>query len=81
MSGAAANEVILDLDITVEECLRYYKGRAASVRARARDGRTVRFPAALLRSFVDDGGVHGSFLLRYDRNHRLVSLERLAAPR
>ncbi len=79
MSGAVANEVILDLRIPPGECLRYYKGHAASIRVRARDGRIVRFPAAMLRSFVDDDGVNGSFLLRYDRDHRLISMERLPA--
>lgn len=70
------NEVIINLDIPASEYLRYYKGDASFVQTRARDGRSVRFPASLLRAFVDDSGVHGSFVLRYDGNHRLVSLSR-----
>lgn len=70
------NEVIIDLDIPASEYLRYYKGDASAVQTRARDGRSVRFPASLLRAFVDDGGVRGCFVLRYDGNHRLVSLSR-----
>lgn len=68
--------VIIDLDIPAAECLRYYQGDAVSVQARARDGRSVRFPASLLRAFVEDRGVRGSFVLRYDADHRLVSLSR-----
>lgn len=75
------NEVILDLSIPADECLRYYSGDASFVQARARDGRSVRFPASMLRSFVDGDGVHGSFLLRYDDRNKLVDLQRIGGGR
>lgn len=74
-----ANELIFDLRISAEEYLRYYRGSASSVVVRARNGKTVRFPAAVLRSHVDQGGIHGSFVLRYDQRNRLISLERISA--
>lgn len=57
--------------------MRYYAGEASVVLVRARDGRTVQFPANLLRRFVDHAGVHGSFVLRCDADNRLLSIERL----
>ncbi len=81
MIQPVANEVVLDLGISANEYLRFYKGGISTVQARARDGRTVRFPASMLRSFVDADGVHGSFLLRYDQHNRLISLERLTGDR
>lgn len=75
MSSAA--RLVVDLDIPAEEYLRYYEGGARVVLARARDGRTVQFPANLLRRFVAHDGVHGSFMLRCDANGRLVSIARV----
>lgn len=76
MSGSAS--LIVDLDIPADEYLRYYEGGAHLVLARARDGRTVQFPANLLRRFVGHDGVRGSFMLRCDANNRLISIERVA---
>lgn len=73
----AADDILVDLAISADEYLRYYQGGASVVLARARDGRTVQFPARLLRGFVDHDGVHGSFLLRCDADHRLIGMERV----
>lgn len=81
MIRPVANEVVLDIGISADDYLRFYKGRVSAVQVRARDGRTVRFPASMLRSFVDANGVHGCFLLRYDQHNRLVSLERMPGDR
>jgi hypothetical protein len=75
---APAGRVVFDLALSAEEYLRHYRGLAASVRVRARNGQVVQFPAGLLRSFVTPGGVHGSFELRFDAHNRLLGLERLA---
>ncbi len=81
MSGArgGADDIVIDLDIPAEECLRYYEGTASVVLVRARDGRTVQFPAHLLRRFVGHAGVRGGFVLRCDADNRLISIERLTA--
>lgn len=46
--------------------------------ARTMDGRTVRFPANILRSVVQANGVHGIFELVVDENHKFVSLQRIS---
>lgn len=71
-------EFVFMLRISADRYLRYYRGDAGYVVARAHDGRTVRFPAHVLRPFVTHEGVHGEFRLRYDQSNRLVSFERLS---
>lgn len=74
-------EITFILSISPEEYLRYYQGEARHVIARGRDGRTVQFPAGLLRRFLVHDGIHGEFRLRFDANNKLVSLERTRAGR
>ncbi len=69
-------EVRFTLHITAAELLRYYRGETGLVEVTAHDGRRIRFSAINLRPFVTLEGVHGRFVLRYDENQRLVSLER-----
>lgn len=71
------NEFVFMLNISADQYLRYYQGAAKYIVARSHDGQTIRFPAAMLRRFVTREGVHGEFRLRYDRNYRMVSLDRL----
>jgi hypothetical protein len=66
----------VDLDIDAEQLKRLYRGAARMVLARARDGRWVRFPAALLRGHVEHHGVHGAFALRVNGS-RLEEMRRL----
>ena len=70
-------QLIVSLDISAEDYLRYYQGSARTVLARSRDGRTVSFPASLLQRMVTREGVHGEFVLRYDEHNRFISIDRL----
>ena len=65
------------LDILPEEYLSYYSGAATWVVAKAYEGDTVRFPAAFLREFVSEEGVHGTFEMVVDESDKLISLRRL----
>jgi len=65
------------LNLAPEELLRYYRGRAAMVAVIADDGTRLRFPAASLRPFVTRDGVHGRFLIRFDKQNRLLELVRI----
>ena len=68
----------LRLDISAELIHTYYSGGVREVVATAHDGRVVRFPANILRSFVTHHGVHGEFVLEFDANHKFVAINRLA---
>jgi hypothetical protein len=70
-------ELILDLNISTDEMLAYYRGKARTVRARATNGQTVRFPASVLQRHVTPRGVHGQFRMEFDENHKFVRLEPL----
>ena len=69
---------VVDLDIPADEFLRLYNGSANTVLARDRvTGKTVRFPASRLRTFVSAGGVHGRFEIVTDGNNRLIAITRM----
>lgn len=74
---AEPRELVFELNISEDEYLRYYQGTVRHVIARGRDGRTVQFPAGLLRRFITRDGIHGEFRLRFDDHNKLVDLERL----
>jgi len=68
---------IVDLEISAGAMLRYYSGYASAVVAYARGGERVRFPAEVLRPFVNHAGVRGTFALSVDKNHKLQRIERI----
>lgn len=72
-----AGFVTVRLSISAAEMERLYAGSAREVVARDENGRTVRFPANVLRGQVTRAGVHGRFRLAYDAGGRFQSIERL----
>jgi hypothetical protein len=70
--------LVVDLHIDAEEFLRHYQGSARQVSCRSRDGRTVRFPTGILQRFVRHDGIHGTFRIDIDDNHKLVSVQQIA---
>jgi len=66
------------LNISSYQLSDYYEGTVDSVVARATDGRTVKFPANILRSVVQDGGVYGMFELVFDKHNKFVSIRRIS---
>ncbi len=67
----------LQLSISPEEYLKFYRGQARSVTARALDGRRVRFPAEILKPYVTREGVHGLFLIRFSDEGKFAAIEKL----
>ena len=67
----------MDLKISRDEYLRWYRGTARSVIAKSRDGRKVSFPADALQGFVSHSGVNGTFAIHFDHNNKLQKVERL----
>lgn len=70
-------QLVVDLALPADRFLAWYKGQADRVLMRSRDGRSVSLPAHHLRPFLTHEGVHGSFVLTFTGEGRLVSLERL----
>ena len=71
------SSLIVDINISADELLKLYSGSANQVRAMARDGRSVRFPARILQPFVTRTGVQGSFRILFDRHHKFERIERI----
>ena len=65
------------INLSAEEYLRYYQGRAGAVIVQSEDGRRIQLPAARLRPFVMQEGVRGRFEITLDGNNRLQRIERL----
>ena len=72
----AVSKIRVQLNLPPHRFLAYYEGTVDDVVARASDGRKVRFPARVLRPFVTQHGVVGSFFITYDGNKKFVSIER-----
>ncbi len=69
--------LIVDLRISPDEYLKMYQGVASSVRAQARDGRSIRFPARILQPYVTREGISGSFLISFDEEMKFRAIDRL----
>ena len=65
------------LQLSTEQCQQYYCGEVSQVQVVDDHNRRIQFPAAMLRKHVSHDGVHGEFILKYDQDNRLVSLERV----
>lgn len=65
------------LNIPAHELVHYYEGVVESVVATTTDGRTIKFPASILRSIVQNNGVHGSFELVFNEHFKFVSISRI----
>lgn len=65
------------LNISVHELIQYYEGVFDSVVATTTDGRWIKFPANILRSVVQNDGVHGTFELVFNEHFKFVSIRRI----
>ncbi len=69
--------VVISLHISTDEYRKYYQGSATSVSTHTVDGRTVRFPAAILRPFVTHSGISGTFELIFDDRNKLQQINKI----
>ena len=69
----------LQLNISADKILGYYRGQIRSVTARATNGQTVQFPVSALHKFILPNGVHGRYRLIFDDQHKFVGIEPVAA--
>ncbi|MDD3801699.1 MAG: DUF2835 domain-containing protein [Desulfuromonas thiophila] len=69
-----------ELHLNTQQFLRYYQGQASQVVVICSNGQRLRLPAANLRYFLRQDGIHGWFRIHFDDNHKLIRLERLSDP-
>ena len=68
------SRIRIHVNIGREELLRWYRGEARQLIARAEDGRRISLPVEVMRRFVSEDGLKGWFLLTLDGENRFVSL-------
>lgn len=68
----------LQLSISADKMLGYYRGQIRSVTARATNGQTVQFPVAALHRYILPNGVQGRYRLTFDEQHKFVGIEPVA---
>lgn len=72
------NRVIhFNLNLSYDKFLHVYKGEAKYVITTANDGRTIRFPAEVLKPYLTREGVHGKFAISFNELNKFQSLEKL----
>ena len=69
--------ICVPLSISKDELLRWYSGEAKDVTAFALDGRSVRFPADVIRPFVMQDGVHGYFEIHFSSEGKFEEMCRV----
>ncbi|WP_243633714.1 DUF2835 domain-containing protein [Motiliproteus coralliicola] len=75
MAGSSSlQSVDVDLLISADEYLKYYRGESQVVSCRARDGRRLRFPVGILQPFLKHNGICGSFRIRFDAQGKFVDI-------
>ena len=69
--------VIVTLNVSRDQMLRWYKGRVQTAQARSiTDGRTVYFPVNILQPFITHTGISGTFRIDFDSNGKFKSIKR-----
>ena len=71
------NNIVVDLEISRDKYLILYKGHIKHVKAVARNGQTIRFPANVLQPFVTHEGIRGTFCIFFDVQNKFKSIERV----
>ena len=66
-----------NLYISPDEYLRWYKSEAKDVVTKSLDGRTVRFPADVLRPYVSHQGINGCFEIEFSKAGKFQSITKL----
>ena len=69
-------KVMVRLNLSPERFQAYYQGVVESVVATTSDGRTVKFPARVLRPFLSYQGVQGTFEIVFDAKLKFQTIRR-----
>ncbi len=69
--------ITVDLRISADEYLKYYRGHAHFITCLARDGRRIQFPVQIMQPFLTREGISGSFVIQFDSAGKFAEIERL----
>ena len=69
--------VKIKLAISSAEYSRYYRGHANKVICQSIDGRTIQFPAAVLRPYLTHDGIYGEFKIEFTAQNKFLHIEKI----
>ena len=75
--GDNPNRARFALSIPGEVYMSYYEGAARAVVVKSFDGRSIQFPANILRRFVTRDGIQGVFEVEFDKDNKFVNIRRV----
>ena len=67
----------VNLRISSEDFVAYYKGAAKRVSAKDQSGKVIEFPAFVLRPYLTSQGIEGQFQIKCDEQNRFIAIERI----
>lgn len=70
------NKIIIDIHVSNEEYLKQYQQPNCMVSTISRDGRSIQFPANILKPFLLHSGISGSFCIYFDKKGKFKSISR-----
>ncbi|WP_415884175.1 DUF2835 domain-containing protein [Neptuniibacter sp. QD29_5] len=70
--------ILVDIRISSEKFLMLYQGVAETVYTRSLDGRSVQFPARILKPFLLRDGINGRFKILFDDQGKYQGIEKLS---
>lgn len=74
---AVSRKIQVRLNIPPAVYESYYQGAVREVVAVSVDGRSLRFPANILQSFVLHDGVNGLFEIEFNQDNKFVAIRRI----
>lgn len=73
-----SKRLTISINLSYDTFLHVYTGDAKYVVTRADDGRTVRFPAEILKPYLTRAGIQGRFIIYFDERNKFKSLQKLS---
>lgn len=75
--STVTRSVTVTISISPEEYVKAYQAPGKTVWAVDGEGRSIRFPANILRPFVEHDGIRGSFRIEFNDQGKFSGIERV----
>ena len=75
--GNVVPRVVVRIKLSKEQVMDHYRGVIREVVTLDGKGRSVQFPAMILRQFVTEEGVRGVFEITFDDRNKLIAMRRV----
>lgn len=69
--------VTIDISLPAYQYQEMYSGSKKFLVAMSRDGRRIQLPLSVFQRFVTHNGIHGTFVVEFDENRKLVDINKV----